>query len=229
MRKSIEELLTEAAQLVTTNARSAEKNSELKLALQTFISVPPAPTIELIKNEIDVRTLHRLEKFSLQIELAGLSERVTRYLRERGVMYVAEIYLLSFAGPGQVNRPNVLGELQAKMDLEKTIRPSTEGWQPPYWENPTFIPTLDSPLENYSGGPIWKPNEIPSWWSGSCIGEYLISRRSSDYMTGHHALKCDGRTSYTIGRMPMLQNALRKGNLHAAAIIPSDWKPPKAS
>ncbi|MFA5946644.1 MAG: hypothetical protein WC813_01330 [Patescibacteria group bacterium] len=214
-------LLDEARRLAHAGARSNEENEVLKTALQNFIQRP-------LSGKTEEHT-ELFSKMSTRISEVGLSQKVFKYLHNRGVVFVGEAYMLRIegkSGKGYPMRPDVFGELEEKLRLPQSTRSLTAGWRPPYWEEPTFIKALNGAPETYGEVPIWKDGKRYHWFKGTTMGEFLIRCRQSRNRP-HSPSYCDGRNRYNPA-METLQKQIATGNLHAAAIIPPDWEPPKA-
>ena len=135
-------LLASCTDLVVRDTRDRPSLEVLIRALQAFKDGTLAHVYTRPTDPPDQATRNRL--FSELFEdLAFLPPKLKKYLRVRGIRYVGEVYYVHFdrrsaaaVGYGE----EIFGALQAYLGLPREINPLLDGWTPPYWHRPRWLP-----------------------------------------------------------------------------------------
>jgi len=219
--------------LVQRGKRGERDLQDLFKALQMikdgrrFVVTP----VEMVHNQ-NPEALQRV--LSQKIDQIGLSVEDAKYLMDRGVRYVGEVYCLFWdsRGKGVAQRKCAIMTFLATLGLP-AILDVTACWTPPYWTEPGFGSALVKSVTVALNSTGWS-----SRWGHFRAGHRrepqlrdVVNSRTREL--GMAGVDCLGqyivrtRSDWGIGRMRRLQQSFSPmAGLHAAALIPPGWAAP---
>ncbi len=177
-----------------------------------------------------------------------MSDPLRKYLTERGVRYVGEMYRVVWdaRGPGVRERQAEAQEFLRTLGLPEGLPESM--WRPSYWDDPMFIALLNTPLgevlkDTYEDN-TWVHNQklpqLVGGWKESRKRRqqrdynneelYLTSMLRIYHSQGIHYVGTwltKGGCGFGVGYLRNRQTGIAPNTgLWAAAMVPPDWQAP---
>jgi|GEM_PF-3195818 hypothetical protein len=135
-----------ARKLIIKGRRSPDEVGLLFLAHQAFRANRLGGIVWTVKDRPTAEELNAA--CNLEIEQLGLESKDKKYLRQRGIKYVGEVFCIFFdpkSRPSVETGQRILGVIERQLGISPDTDPLAEGWVPCYWGE-QFSRMLNTPL-----------------------------------------------------------------------------------
>ncbi|MEN9558131.1 MAG: hypothetical protein RL141_500 [Candidatus Parcubacteria bacterium] len=172
--------------------------------------------------EIDRAQQRHFGNFSLPLVETALTEEDQRYLNERGVRFLGEIFYIKFQMWGKfADRPQrIFAALAQHYGFVQGADPLKQGWEPPYWTDPEFLQALNVPVMEMLSKGIGRSESYRF-----CDAE-SYHEKGIHYTGGY--LRQERRYLKTCTDLQRHEQVLRsnEAKIWAMALVPPTWRPP---
>lgn len=229
-------LIGSTTDLIARDTRHPAQLALLVKALQAFKDNQLAHVIRKQTKLPDLTVRLRLYS-ELLVDLHFLTPKQQKYLAQRGIRYLGELFYASFDGRSRLAiqyKAELFGALNAYLGLTEDLDPLADGWEPPYWSDDAFVELLNmTPLAFFGDSSPEAPRRERDLYHNDArrahradlhsVGVWLKDHRAN---IGPQAAK--GTDGWGVGKLKDTQSLFRQhgSRLWASVLIPPTWIAP---